>query len=76
MAAPPPAASQAWTEETQVKEGDDKKPITRIVRHFVFSVSLLFFFIFNTEIIVKIANELLKTAQPLIIVSDIFLSIV
>lgn len=49
MAAPPPAASQAWTEETQVKEGDDKKPITRIVRHFVFSVSLLFFFIFITE---------------------------
>lgn len=76
MAAPPSAASQAWTEETQVKEGDDKKPITRIVRHFVFSVSLLFFFIFTTEIYVKIANELLKTAQPLIIVSDILFSIV
>ncbi|XP_056007269.1 uncharacterized protein LOC125664429 isoform X1 [Ostrea edulis] len=30
MAAPPSAASQAWTEETQVKE-EEKKPIVRII---------------------------------------------
>lgn len=31
MASPPTAASQAWTEETQVKEEEERKPLTRII---------------------------------------------
>lgn len=37
MASPPTAASQAWTEETQVKEEEERKPLTRIVRFSFFS---------------------------------------